>query len=91
MKHSQASIAYASLNLAMICTIHERFTEINLKIVVSDHTWFKAAGRNDEETSIIVTYTVIVTACAASFVIIAIVRTFHLIESPKYHPNTIAI
>ena len=46
-----------------------------------DHTWFKAAGRNDEETSIIVTYTVIVTACAASFVIIAIVRTFHLIES----------
>ena len=48
---------------------------------MSDHTWFKAAGRNDEETSLIVTYPVIVTACAASFVIIAIVRTFNLIES----------
>ena len=45
---------------------------------VSDHTWFKAAGRNEEETSLIVTYTVIVTACAASFVIIAIVRTISL-------------
>ena len=40
MGHWQASIAYASLNLAMIGTIHEWYTEINLKLGVSDHTWF---------------------------------------------------